>query len=479
MEIYDRLFIGGEWVKPSSNSFMDVVNPATGEVWAKVAEGTEKDVDIAVQAARDAFNGPWSKMATYERAELLRKMGDLVKENAEVLAEIETKENGKPYHMGVKDAKNLSQWWYYYAGLTDKIHGETIPFEDGKHIYTMREPLGVVGAITAWNVPLLLITWKLTLSLAAGNTVVLKPAETTPLTAFKYAELIEKAGFPPGVVNVVTGYGHTVGEKLTSHMDVDKISFTGETNTARHIMRAATSNIKKLGFELGGKAPQIIFPDANMDAALQSAVTNGFILTGQSCTLGSRLLVHKDIYEDFLQMYKEKVEQLRVGDPFTEVDLGPHANEQQLNKTLSYIGIGQEEGARLVTGGGRPEELDRGFFVKPTVFADVEPDMRIANEEIFGPVVSVIPFGSEEEAIEIANNVSYGLTAGVWTRDIGRAHRMAKAIQSGSVWINTFRYIRWVTPYGGYKSSGWGRENGIEAIKDFTQVKTVVIDTEL
>ncbi|MBD1380985.1 aldehyde dehydrogenase family protein [Metabacillus arenae] len=479
MKIYDKLFIGGQWVESSSGKFMDIINPANEEIWAKVTEGMEADVDEAVKSARFAFDhGIWRKMSTYERTEILRKMGQLVQENAEHLARMETLENGKPYHLALREAQNNPQWWFYYAGIADKIHGETIPFEDNKHIFTLREPLGVVGAITAWNTPLLMATQKLSMALAAGNTVVLKPARTTPITALELAKLAEKAGFPPGVVNVVTGRGETAGNRLVSHMDVDKLTFTGATETARKLMSTASVNMKKLSFELGGKSPQVIFPDANLDAAFESAVTNAFVLTGQSCTLGSRVLVHRDIYKDFVSKYIEKVKELTVGDPFTNVDLGPHAHEQQLNTTLDYINIGLEEGAILAAGGERPSDLANGYYIQPTVFVDVDPSMRIAKEEIFGPVVSLIPFSDEEEAIEIANSVSYGLTSGVWTKDTSRAFRMAKNIKAGTVWLNTFRYVRWVTPYGGYKASGWGRENGIEAINEYTHVKTVVVDLE-
>ena len=476
MQIYNKLFIGGEWVESTSGRMIDVINPATEEVWAQVPEGNEEDIDRAVRAARDAFDhGPWRKMSTYERAEIMRNMGQLMKENAEFFGELESKENGKPLYRTKRDATALHQWWYYYSGLADKIQGETIPFEDDKQIFTLREPLGVIGAITPWNAPVTSITMKLSIALCAGNTVVLKPAETTPVNALEIAKLIEKAGFPPGVVNVVPGYGETAGERLTSHPDVDKITFTGDGSTARKIMRAATSNLKKISFELGGKSPQIIFPDANFEAAFESAVMHGFDYTGQACTLGSRVLVHQDIYEKFLNRFKERVEKITVGDPLEQFDIGPHANKQQLEKTLKYIDIGKEEGATLVAGGTRPG-IDKGYYINPTVFADVRPDMRIAQEEIFGPVVSVIPFSTEQEAIDIANNVSYGLSAGVWTSDLSRGHRMAKELRSGTVWLNSFRYVRWAAPYGGYKASGWGRENGMEAIKEVTQVKTVIID---
>jgi (Z)-2-((N-methylformamido)methylene)-5-hydroxybutyrolactone dehydrogenase len=476
MQVYDKLFIGGEWVESASGRMIDVINPATEEVWAQVPEGNEEDIDRAVRAAREAFDhGPWRKMSTYERAEIMRNMGQLMKENSEFFGELESKENGKPLYRTKRDATALHQWWYYYSGLADKIQGETIPFEDDKQIFTLREPLGVIGAITPWNAPVTSVTMKLSIALCAGNTVVLKPAETTPVNALEIAKLIEKAGFPPGVVNVVPGYGETAGERLTSHPDVDKITFTGDGSTARKIMRAATHNLKKISFELGGKSPQIIFPDANFEAAFESAVLHGFDYTGQACTLGSRVLVHQDIYEKFLSRFKERVEQITVGDPLEQVDIGPHANKQQLEKTLKYIDIGKEEGATLVAGGTRPG-IDKGYYINPTVFADVRPDMRIAQEEIFGPVVSVIPFSTEQEAIDIANNVSYGLSAGVWTSDLSRGHRMAKELRSGTVWLNSFRYVRWAAPYGGYKASGWGRENGMEAIKEVTQVKTVIID---
>jgi len=479
MEIYDKLFIGGEWVNSSSEKMMDVINPATEEVWAKVTEGSVEDVDRAVKAARDAFNGPWSKMSTYERSAIFRKMGDLMEENSYYLGTLETKENGKPLHISTRETKMYSQWWYYYGGLTDKIHGETIPFEDDKHIYTLREPIGVVGAIIPWNGPIQLLTWKLTVALAAGNTVVVKPAETSPVTALEIAKLTEQAGFPPGVINVVTGNGSVVGERLSSHNDVDKITFTGHGDTARKIMiAAASSNIKRFSFELGGKSPNIIFPDANLEKAIDSAVEHSFAITGQSCALSSRVLVHQEIYDEFIMKFKEKAAQIKVGDPNEAVDIGPHAHKLQLEKTLSYIQIGKEEGAELILGGDRPSHLKKGYYINPAIFVNVKPTMRIAQEEIFGPVVCIIPFSTEEEAIEIANSVSYGLTAAVWTKDMARGHRMAKSLQSGMVWLNTYRYTRWVTPYGGYKSSGVGRENGLEALKDYTQVKTVVIDLE-
>lgn len=480
MEIYNKLFIDGEWVNSSTEKQMDILNPATEEVWAQVPEGTVEDVDCAVKAAQKAFNGPWKRMSTYKRSAILRKMGDLMEENANFLAGLETKENGKPLHITTREAKMYNQWWYYYAGITDKIHGETIPFEDHKHIFTIREPIGVVAAIIPWNGPIQLLTWKLTVALATGNTIVVKPAETSPVTALEIAKLTELAGFPPGVINVVTGYGSVVGDRLSSHPDVDKIAFTGYGDTARKIMKSAaeSSNIKRFSFELGGKSPNIIFPDADIDKALNAAVEHGFAITGQSCALSSRVLVHRDIYDDFIVKFKEKAAQIKVGNPHEQVDIGPHAHKQQLEKTLSYIQIGKEEGAELVLGGDRPRHLKKGYYVNPTLFVNVKPTMRIAQEEIFGPVVSVIPFSSEEEAIEIANGVSYGLTAAVWTKDIARGHRMAKALQSGMVWLNTYRYTRWVTPYGGYKSSGVGRENGLESIKEFTQVKTVVVDLE-
>lgn len=476
MRIYDKLFIGGEWVPSASGKMIDVINPATEEVCARVPEGNAEDIDRAVRAAREAFeNGPWRKMSTYERAEIMRNMGQLMKENAEFFGELESMENGKPLYRTKQDATALHQWWFYYGGLTDKIQGETIPFENDKQIYTIREPLGVVGAITPWNAPVTSVTMKLSMALCAGNTVVLKPAETTPSNAMEIAKLIEKAGFPKGVVNVVTGYGEIVGEALTSHHDVDKVSFTGDGATARKIMRAATGNLKKMSFELGGKSPQIIFSDANFDAAFESAVKHGFDYTGQACTLGSRVLVQEDIYDKFLDRFRERVQQIKVGDPLEIVDIGPHANKQQLEKTLKYIDIGKEEGARLIAGGNRPE-MEKGYYVNPTVFADVNPDMRIAQEEIFGPVVCVIPFSTEDEAIEIANSVNYGLTAGVWTSNLARGHRMTKELRAGTVWLNTFRWVRWAAPYGGHKASGWGSENGTEAIKEFSQVKTVIID---
>ncbi|MCL6597613.1 MAG: aldehyde dehydrogenase [Alicyclobacillus macrosporangiidus] len=474
------LYINGEWVDSLDGGRIDSIDPTTGEVWLSVAEAREADVDRAVDAAYEAFErGPWRHMTASQRGELMRRLADLVMQNAERLAHLETKDNG----IHIRDTRNyatgLANWLYYYAGLADKIEGATIPVRPTVHAYTRREPVGVVGAITPWNAPLLMYAFKLGPALAAGNTVVLKPAEQTPATALALAELIEQAGFPPGVVNVVPGYGETAGARLVANPKVNKIAFTGEHLTGRIIMKNAADTLKRVTFELGGKAPHIVFDDADLDRALPVVVNASFLAAGQSCSLGSRVFVHERIYDQFMERYLERASRVRIGNPFdTSVQIGPQAFEDQVNKTMRYIDIGRSEGAKLVLGGRRPTEgpLSKGYFVEPTVFTDVEPNMRIAQEEIFGPVASIIRFKDEAQLIEQANNVIYGLSAGVWTQDVGRAHRIAAELKAGSVWVNTYRMLHYMLPYGGFKMSGIGRENGMEVIHHYTEVKTVVVD---
>ncbi len=477
---FDRLFIGGEWVKPIDGGVRGSIDPATGKHWADVAFGGAADIDRAVAAAREAFEGPWRTMPGAERAALLRKFADLYATKVEELAQIESQDNGRAIRESRGDIGMHSQYYHWFASLADKLSGRTIPIDDSVHAFTSRAPAGVVGTITPWNVPMMAAAWKLGPALAAGCTVVLKPAEQTPASSLALARIFEEAGFPPGVVNVAPGDGPVAGARLVAHPDVDKIAFTGEGATAKTILKTGADTLKRFSFELGGKAPHIIFADADVDQALNAATGSAWALCGQSCALGSRVLVERPIYDRVVEEFRRRAKCVRVGmplDPATH--MGPQAHQEQLDKTLSYIEIGQDEGAALIAGGERieSENFADGYFVAPTVFANVAPDMRIAQEEIFGPVASIIPFDGEEEAVAIANGTPYGLAAGLWTNDVGRAHRVSSRIEAGIVWVNTYRYIRWSTPYGGFKTSGWGRENGIEALDSYLETRTTVIST--
>ncbi|MDQ0252397.1 aldehyde dehydrogenase (NAD+) [Sphingomonas kyeonggiensis] len=473
---FDRLFIGGEWVAPLDGGVRDSIDPATGKPWGKVAYGGQKDIDRAVAAAREAFEGPWRKMAPWERAALIRKFADLYATQVDALARIESQDNGRAIRESRGDIGLHSQYYHWFASLADKLGGRTIPMDDSVHAFTTRLPVGVVGTITPWNVPLMAAAWKLGPALAAGCALVLKPAEQTSASSLALAKLFEEAGFPPGVVNVVPGDGPVAGAHLVSHPDVDKIAFTGEGATAKTILKTGADTLKRFSFELGGKAPHILFADCDVENALNAATGSAWALCGQSCALGSRILVERPIYEQVVEGFRRNAARVRVGNPLDQAThMGPQAHQLQLDKTLSYVAIGKEEGAELVSGGAR---LDGdGYFVAPTVFAGVAPEMRIAQEEIFGPIAAIIPFDGEEEAVAIANGTQYGLAAGLWTGDVGRAHRVANRIEAGIVWVNTYRYIRWSTPYGGVKSSGWGRENGIEALDSYLETKTTVIST--
>lgn len=478
---YERLFIGGAWVKPQDGSLVESIDPATGRPWAVVAFGGRRDVDAAVAAARAALEGPWGRMPGHERAALLRRFADLYKAHAGDLAVLETRDSGRALRESRADVGGHSTAYHWWASLADKAAGRTIPIDDSVHAFTSRVPVGVVGAITPWNVPLMAACWKLGPALAAGCTVVLKPAEHTPVASLELGRLFEEAGFPPGVVNIVPGDGKDgAGEYLVAHPDVDKIAFTGEGTTAKAILAAGAATMKRFTFELGGKSPHILFADADLEQALNAATNSAWTLCGQSCALGSRVLVQRPVYDRVVEAFARRAGRVRVGAPLDEAThMGPQAHAEQLAKTLSYIDTGRAEGAELIAGGHRLDrpELADGFFVAPTVFAGVSNAMRIAREEIFGPVAALIPFDDEEEAVAIANDTAYGLTAGLWTSDMGRALRVSSRIRAGMVWVNTYRYIRWSTPYGGFKASGWGRENGIEALESYLETRTTVIST--
>ncbi len=474
---YDRLYIGGEWVAPIDGAVVETIDPATGKAWATIPFGSPKDIDRAVAAAKEALPG-WRKTPGWQRAALLRKFADLYAKFAPEMAILETKDCGRVIRESRVDVSNHAQWYQWFASLADKSTGDTIPFDDTVHAFTTKTPVGVVGCITPWNAPLLTVCWKLGPALAAGCTVVLKPAEQTSVTALELARLIHEAGFPAGVFNVVTGNGHDVGARLVAHPDVAKISFTGEGRTAKEIVKSGADTLKRFTFELGGKSPHIIFADADLEPALNAATASAWAVCGQSCALGSRVLVERKIYDKVVDTFRSRAKTVRVGMPLDEAThMGPQAHSEQLKKTLSYIDIGQSEGAELVTGGHRIEAkgFEDGYFVEPTVFANVTNKMRIAREEIFGPVASIIPFDTEEEAIAIANDTTYGLTAGLWTQNNARAHRVSQQIEAGMVWVNTYRWIRWSTPYGGFKMSGWGRENGVDALAPYLETRTTVM----
>ncbi|WP_245153768.1 aldehyde dehydrogenase [Allopusillimonas ginsengisoli] len=479
IDLQEKLYIDGAWQRPQNGGVLESIDPSTGKPWTGFAVAGPADINAAVDAANAALRGPWSRFSPAQRANLLRRIGALFENQGEQLAVIESRDNGQLLSDMRNVMRGLAEYWYYYAGIADKLEGRTIPMEDGVLAYTTRVPVGVVGAIVPWNAPLQMVTWKLAPALATGCTMVLKSAEETPVSAYFFARLIEDIGIPPGVVNIVSGLGATAGRHLVAHPGVNKISFTGEHRTAQDIMRGASVNLKRLSFECGGKAPHIIFDDASLPQAMNAATHNAFAYCGQSCALGSRLLVQRGVYEQVVQELARRAERIRVGLPDDpRAQMGPQNSEAQLEKTLGYVDIGKSEGARLLAGGRRliAPEFANGYFVAPTVFADASNDMRVAQEEIFGPVVCVIPFDTEDEAVEIANHTDYGLTAGLWSQDIGRAHRVAARIEAGTVWVNTYRYVRWAIPYGGFKLSGLGRENGQEGVDAYLQTRSTIIN---
>src|SRR6266542_596477 len=476
-----QLFIDGHWVDAESGKSFTTPNPATGETLAEVAEADKADVDKAVAAARRAFEGKWGKVGPRDRGRLLYKLSQLIESRTQELATLETADNGKPIRESLYvDLPQVAENFEYFAGWATKIEGETIPVPGQMFNYTLREPVGVCGQIIPWNFPLLMAAWKLAPALTAGNTVVLKPAEQTPASALELAKLIQEAGFPEGVVNIIPGYGETAGAALASHPGIDKIAFTGSTEIGKLIAKAAAENLTKVSLELGGKAPNVIFADADLDQAINGAMMGIFFNQGQVCCAGSRLFVEEKVKDEFLARFKEKAEGVKVGDPIDKTTLmGPQVSEEQLNRIKSYVGIAREEGATVLTGGEQPKlegAFQNGYFFQPTIFSDVDNRMRVAQEEIFGPVSSVITFDNDDELIRQANETMYGLSAGIWTRDITRAHRFARAIKAGVVWINTFNMMNAASPFGGYKQSGYGREMGKHALELYTQVKSVWVD---
>jgi aldehyde dehydrogenase (NAD+) len=478
-----KMFIGGKWVESASGKSFETVNPATGATICHVAEGDKADIDLAVKAARRAMDGPWGRMNASSRARLLNKLADLVERDKDDLAALETLDNGKPIADSLAaDLPLTIKCYRYYAGWADKITGKTIPIDGNHFCYTRHEPVGVVGQIIPWNFPLLMQAWKWGPALACGNAIVLKPAEQTPLTALRIAALAQEAGFPDGVINVVPGFGPTAGAALASHMDVDKIAFTGETTTGKIVMTAAAnSNLKRVSLELGGKSPNLVFADADLDAAIEGAYFGLFFNQGQCCVAGSRLYVEESIYDEFVDKMARKTKARKVGDPFDiDTEQGPQVSREQQDRVRGYIEHGKREGARLLVGGSNaPSSLAaahaNGYFVEPTVFTDVHDDMTIAKEEIFGPVMSILKFKSLEEVIDRGNRTNYGLAAAVWTSDVKKAHTVAHRLKAGTVWINCYDVFDAAAPFGGFKMSGIGRELGEYALSLYTEVKTVTM----
>jgi acyl-CoA reductase-like NAD-dependent aldehyde dehydrogenase len=475
-----KLLIGGEWVDAANGETFETVNPATGQVLVKVAAAGADDVNRAVDAARRAFDSDeWSHLSGSERGNLLWKIADLIEKHTDELAELETLDNGKPLKTSARvDVPQAVRHFRYYAGWASKIEGSTIPVSfPNQLVYTLREPMGVVGLIIPWNFPLLMSAWKLAPALACGNTCILKPAEQTPLTALRLGEILIEAGLPAGVVNILTGFGVPAGAAITAHPGIDKVAFTGSTEIGRKIMEAAAINLKRVSLELGGKSPNVIFADSDVSRAIKGATWAVFSNSGQECVAGSRLFVERPAYEQVVEGLAAESQKIRVGNGFTNVHLGPLVSQEQLERVAGFIQSGRSDGAEVVSGGERlGGELADGYFLPPTVVAGADDSLSIVREEIFGPVVTVTSFDDWEELVHRANSTRYGLAAGVWTREIGKAHRFAQAIKAGTVWINQYGLIDAAAPFGGYKESGFGREMGKDALELYTQVKTIWVN---